>query len=175
MGNRDPFMAPHGFFPCRGDDNWISLCIRNDGEWRVLCELMERPELMTDDTFVTRTARKKNEDQLEQIVSAWTLQHDRWDLTDRLQKSGIASFPVQTCKDLVNDPHLNSRDFFVRLEHPEVGVRTHAGIPWHFSSTPLAVRRPAPLLGQHNEYVVKEILGYSNAQFQTLVDNDVLY
>jgi len=174
MGNRDQWMAPHGYFACRGDDTWIAISVRDDQDWRALSDAMGRPDLGTDKRFATAATRKQHEDALEELVSNWTALHDAWDLTHLLQAAGVVAFPVMNCKDLVEDEHLNDRGFFVRVAHPEVGVRVHAGIPWQLSGTPLSVTRPAPLLGQDNEYVVKEILGRSHEEYERLVTSGVL-
>src|SRR5262249_62187086 len=108
------------------------------------------------------------------ILSAWSVERDPWEITKQLQEAGVAAFPVQNCRDLVEDEHLEARGFFVRLPHPEVGVRTHAGIPWRFSDTPLAVRRPAPLLGGDNEQIVMEIIGRSREEYDRLTADGVL-
>jgi crotonobetainyl-CoA:carnitine CoA-transferase CaiB-like acyl-CoA transferase len=77
-------------------------------------------------------------------------------------------------KDLSTDPHLNSRSIFVYHEHPEVGVQQHVGIPWQLSKTPLAVRHPAPTLGQDTDYVLGKILGYSATDIRALRERQVL-
>jgi crotonobetainyl-CoA:carnitine CoA-transferase CaiB-like acyl-CoA transferase len=196
MGNRDLQMAPHGYFRCRGgpggrapaeggwgsvnspnvdDQRWIALSVGEDAEWRSLCEVIGRPELGSDPRFATAAARKAHEDELEAILGAWTVARDPWEVTEQLQAAGVAAFPVQDCRDLVNDEHLEARGFFVRLPHPEVGVRTHAGIPWRLSDTPLTVRRPAPLLGGDNEHVVIGIVGRSRAEYDRLTADGVLH
>jgi crotonobetainyl-CoA:carnitine CoA-transferase CaiB-like acyl-CoA transferase len=78
-------------------------------------------------------------------------------------------------KDLIEDPHLNARGFFARLSHPEVGVRTHMGMPWLLTQGPNGVRTPAPLLGQHTDQVMQEVLGYSDQVIASLKDEHVLY
>lgn len=175
MGSRDPQMAPHGFFPCAGGDRWIAIAIGNDREWRALCGVMSRPDLAAEARFATAAARKDNEDALEELVGAWTVAHDAWQLTQRLQSAGLAAFVALEIPELVADSHLGARNFFVRLQHPEVGVRVHAGIPWQFSGTPLTVRAPAPLIGADNEYVVMEILGRTRAEYERLLADKVLY
>jgi crotonobetainyl-CoA:carnitine CoA-transferase CaiB-like acyl-CoA transferase len=78
-------------------------------------------------------------------------------------------------KDLIEDPHLNAREFFERLNHPEVGARTHMGMPWRLTQGPNGVRTPAPLLGQHTDQVMREVLGYSDQAIAGLKDERVLY
>jgi crotonobetainyl-CoA:carnitine CoA-transferase CaiB-like acyl-CoA transferase len=79
-----------------------------------------------------------------------------------------------TNKDLAEDPHLNERGFFVEKEHPEVGVRKHAGMPWRMSETPCEVWRAAPTIGQDNDYVYGEVLGFSSAQIADLVEREII-
>jgi benzylsuccinate CoA-transferase BbsF subunit len=136
---------------------------------------MGSPALAADPRFVTEAQRKANEDALEALVAAWTRRYDRWQLTAWLQAAGVAAFPVEDCKDLVEDGHMDGRGFFVRLPHPEVGVRTLSGIPFKLSETPLAVERPAPCMGEANEYVMREILGRSQEEYEAFVASGVLH
>ena len=162
-GNRDPFMAPHGIFRAAGDERWIALAARSDEEWRRLATVMGAPEAAADARFVTLAARKANEDALEAQVTAWTSSRPAEESLALLQGAGLAAFLAMTNRDLFEDPHLRARGFFVELEHPEVGVRRHLGIPWRMSGTPCAVERPAPCLGEATDYVLGEILGLDTA------------
>ncbi len=173
-GNRDPHLAPHGVFRCAGQDQWVSLAVRNDDEWRRLCTVIAQPALASAPRFATLKERKQHEDALEEIITAWTLTRSPQEATEQLQAAGIPSAPAMSNKDLSTDPHLNSRPIFVSLNHPEVGKKQHVGIPWQLSKTPLAVRHPAPTLGQDTEYVLREILGYSEAEVTTLREQQVL-
>ncbi|HEV8711572.1 MAG TPA: CoA transferase [Candidatus Binatia bacterium] len=173
-GNRDPYLAPHGLFRCAGQDQWVSLAVRNDQEWRRLCAIIGQPTLASDPRFSTLSARKQNEDELETIITAWTLTRTPTEVTQQLQTGGIPAAPSMSNKDLATDPHLNSRSIFVYHEHPEVGVKQHVGIPWQMSKTPLSVRHPAPTLGQDTDYVLRDILGYSAEDVVSLRDRQVL-
>lgn len=175
-GNRDRWMAPHGCFKCQGDaDKWVTIICGTEGEWQALCQEMGKPELATDKRFVNVVARKANEDALEESIAAWTKDRDRWEVTEALQKAGVAAFPAMSNKDLATSPHLTARGYLVQKEHPEVGTRIHAGIPWHLSSTPCEVRAAAPLRGQHTDYVLRDVIGLSEAEVQKLRDGQVLY
>lgn len=174
MGNRDPAMAPHGVFRCAGDDEWVSIACGSDAEFRALCAVMEQPGLAADPRFATAAARKQNEDTLEALISEWTRTRDRWAITQALQAAGVAAYPSMTSADLVASPHLRERGIFVELEHPEVGRRTHVGIPWQMSGTPCAVRAPAPLLGQHTDEVLREWLQMSDEEIAGLRERGVL-
>jgi crotonobetainyl-CoA:carnitine CoA-transferase CaiB-like acyl-CoA transferase len=136
---------------------------------------MGKPELATDKRFANATARKANEDALEKIITAWTKERDRWEVTATLQEAGVAAFPSMSNKDLATNPHLQARGYLVQKEHPEVGKRIHAGIPWQMSGTPCEVRAAAPLRGQHTDEVLQGILGLSAAEVQKLQDRQVLY
>lgn len=165
MGNRDPWWAPHGVFPCAGEDRWISLACRDDSEWEALAAEIGEPARAL--RFSRQSGRKAHEDELEAIIAAWTKQQDAWALTRRLQAAGVPAYPSLSMAHLVEDPGLRSRGFFAELPHPKVGVRTHAGIPWLLRNGPNGVRRPAPLLGADSEDVLHE-LGYGDAEIARL-------
>jgi crotonobetainyl-CoA:carnitine CoA-transferase CaiB-like acyl-CoA transferase len=175
-GNRDRWMAPHGCFRCKGDDDkWVTIVCGTETEWQALCKAMDRPDLATDKRFATVAARKANEDTLEEIITTWTKEHDRWEVTETLQKVGVAAFPSMSNKDLATDAHLTARGYLVQQEHPEVGKRIHAGIPWQMSGTPCEVHAAAPLRGQHTDDVLRDILGMSEAEIKSLRNTQVLY
>ena len=174
-GNHDRWMAPHGCFKCQGDDDkWVTIACGTDAEWQALCQAIGQPELGTDKRFANATARKANEVGMEEILTAWTNQRDRWEVTEVLQKAGVAAFPSMSNKDLATNPHLAARGYLVQKEHPEFGKRLHAGIPWQMSATPCEVQTAAPQRGQHTDYVLHDILGMSEAEIQQLRDGQVL-
>ena len=174
MGNRDPHMAPHGVFRSKGDDRWVSLSVRDEAEWQRLCEVMGQPELSSDARFTTLAARKENEATLEEIVTAWTRERTADEATQALQNAGIPAYPALDAIDMVNNPHVGARDYFVELEHPEVGTRRHMGIPWTMSRTPCEIRRPAPCLGQDTDTVLTDIVGLSQDEIAALREKDIL-
>ena len=174
MGNRDPHMAPHGVFRSKGDDRWVSLSIRDEAEWQRLCEVMGQPELSSDARFASLAARKENEAALEETVTAWTQERTADEATQALQNAGIPAYPTLDAIDMVNSPHVGARDYFVELEHPEVGTRRHMGIPWTMSRTPCEIRRPAPCLGQDTDAVLTDIVGLSQDEIAALREKDIL-
>jgi benzylsuccinate CoA-transferase BbsF subunit len=174
-GNRDPQMSPHGVFRCSGEERWVAIAVRGDEEWGRLAEIIGQPALATDERFARLASRKQNEDELEAIVGEWTAGRGAEEITRLLQARGIAAFTSMSNRDLAEDAHLLGRDFFVRLPHPEVGARQHIGIPWRYSRTAVAVRRAAPCLGQDSDYVMKDLLGYSDAEIAQLREAAVLY
>jgi len=118
--------------------------------------------------------RKRNEDELDAIISAWTQPRERWEITALLQAAAVAAIPTMSSKDLAEDPHLKQRGFFPQLEHPEVGRRIHTGIPWTMSGTPCRVQRSAPLMGADTEDVLGSVLGLSSAEIKRLRESGAL-
>jgi benzylsuccinate CoA-transferase BbsF subunit len=173
-GNRVHNMSPHGVFMCEGEDRWVSIACGSDDEWRALCGVMERAELADDPRFKTLADRKTNEDELEMLILEWTITRDPFEIAKACQAAGVAAFPPLKNSELAEDPQLNARNFFVEKEHPEVGVRKHAGIPWKLSETPLEVWRAAPVMGQDNDYVFGELLGMSSDQIKDLMEREVI-
>ena len=176
-GNRDPFMAPHGIFKCQDlpekvmdmtIDRWVSIVCADDAEWGRLARAMGRPELADDPRFKTLAARKANEDELEALITGWTLPQRFDEVARKLQAAGVAAAPCADNRYLCDeDQHVAQRNYWVELNHPEVGVQRHAGIPWRMSGTPTAVRAPAPCLGQHTDETLAR-LGYSKEEVESL-------
>ena len=174
IGNRDTWMSPHGCFRCAGEERWVTIACADETEWRALAGVIG-PELAEDPRFRCAPDRKANEDDLEECITAWTRARDPWEVTRTLQAVGVAAFPSMSPEDLVNDPHLQERGFFARLEHPEVGARTHAGIPWRLAFGPNGVRTPAPLLGAHTDEILRDFLGYSPQEIERMVTEKIVY
>ncbi len=173
-GNRDPDMAPHGVFRCAGEQRWVAIAVRDDAEWARLAGIIGRPELGSDPRFATLSARQAHEDELEALLSAWTVAQEAEDIVGRLQAAGIPASVSMSSRDLSLDPHLAASGMFVALEHPEVGAQQHVGIPWCMSGTPCSVRRAAPCLGEHTDDVLRRILGYTDAHIADLRRDGVL-
>ncbi|MBI3796299.1 MAG: CoA transferase [Deltaproteobacteria bacterium] len=174
-GNRDLWMSPHNCFRCAGEDEWVTIACGSNEEWQALCQAIGQPQFATDPRFRTAVDRKTHEDELEVLLTAWTAQRGKWEVTHTLQAAGVAAFPSMNSKDLAEDRHLNERGFFARLPHGEVGVQTHAGIPWRFTNAPNGVRTPAPLLGADTDTVMRDLLGYSAQEIARLKAEQVLY
>lgn len=162
IGNHDPWMSPHNCYKARGDaEHWVTIAVGNEREWQALCEAMGKPSMAQDPRFHDAPARKQNEAELDRIINAWTSERDRWEITEILQRAGVAAIPTFTNEDVAKDRHMRERGFLIELPHPEIGPYTHAGVPWTMSRTPSKVRTPAPRLGADTDYVLREILGYS--------------
>lgn len=176
-GNLDPFMSPHGIFRCLDlperiadvvIDQWVSIVCADDHQWLRLTRAIGKPELAADARFMTLADRKRNEDVLEAIINEWTSTRRVADVVESLQAAGVAASACADNKYLAEDPNLNARKYFVELEHPEVGVRKHCGMPWRMSATPCEVRSPGPCIGQHTDEVLTTTLGYSASEVEHL-------
>jgi benzylsuccinate CoA-transferase BbsF subunit len=152
-GNRHDTMAPHNCYRCRGDDNWISIAVATDEEWRALCGVIGRPELAEDERFTAAAARKDHEGEVDRIVGEWAATQEDYQAMHRLQAVGIAAAPSLSNKALVEDPHLRERQVLVQVNHPVLGKDWVVAPPWRLSGTPASVRTRAPLLGEHNHAV----------------------
>src|SRR5262249_28847073 len=148
-----------GVFRADGPDRWIAIAVEDDAAWARLARAIERPELADDPRFATLVARKRHEDDLEAVVTGVTHAHGAEETTARPQAAGVAAFVSASNRDLAEDPHLAERGFFVDLPHPEVGVRRHLGMPWHFSASPSRVAAPAPCLGADTDDVLRSVCG----------------
>jgi benzylsuccinate CoA-transferase BbsF subunit len=175
QGNHDTEMSPHSVFPAEGHDQWIAIAVSSDDEWQTMCEVMGRPELARDRRFADLVARKKNEVELDGLIAEWTKRDSPYALMNALQAKGVAAAPVMSVFDLVESRHLRERGYFVEIDHPEVGPRMTPGIPAKFGGLTDLHYYPAPTLGQHNEYVFKEIVGLDDATFDRLVADKVIH
>ena len=158
-GNRHPDMAPHATYACR-DGDWIAIAVNSDPRWRALAEAMGQAGLAGDPRFATHAARKANEAELDRLVSAWTAGRDAAELVRELQRRGVAAAKSQNSLDLVSDAQLWSRGFFRDVADPAGQSRPIVGPAWRMSRE-AAIAEAAPRLGQHNAYVLGEILGLS--------------
>jgi benzylsuccinate CoA-transferase BbsF subunit len=174
-GNRHDTMAPHNCYRCRGDDNWISIAVATDEEWRALCGVIGRPELAEDERFTTAAARKDHEGEVDRIVGEWAATQEDYQAMHRLQAVGIAAAPSLSNKALVEDPHLRERQVLVQVNHPVLGKDVVVAPPWRLSGTPASVRTRAPLLGEHNHAVFEGLLGLSAGEIRQLEAEEVIY
>lgn len=174
-GNRCSYSVPHGVYRCRGEDRWCAIAIFSDDEWGRLCQVMGRPELATVPRFASFQQRRENEDEIDRLISEWTAERPAEEVMRMLQGVGIAAGVAQTGKDLLeNDPQLAHRHFFRKLEHREIGRHHYEAPPFRLSKTPCELTTAGPCMGEHNEYVCKEMLGFSDKEYSDLMADRVL-
>lgn len=172
-GNRCPGVAPHGVYRCSGHERWCAITVFTEEEWQSLCNVMGQPDMACDPRFVTMMARWHNRGILDQLIESWTMEHAAEEVMMLLQEAGIAAGIVSNGQDVNEDPQLNGRGFYRELSHPEIGTHRYLMPPFRLSKTPGEPRMPAPCLGQHNEYVYREILGMSDEEFVQLLNEGI--
>ena len=174
-GNRDDTMAPHNCYRCQGEDKWISIAVDNENEWNSLCSAMGNPDWCRNGKFSAARLRKQHEDELDSLISEWTIKHSHYEIMNILQSAGVAAVPSLSNQEIYDDPHLNERDFAATLEHSVIGKQSVLNPPWKLSETPAKVSLPGPLLGEHNDYVLGELLGLSADEIAQLKEEKVVY
>jgi benzylsuccinate CoA-transferase BbsF subunit len=174
QGDRDSNMVPHGIFPCSGEDRWVAIAVSDQEEWKKFCLLLKKEAWIEDERFKTLRARKHNENELEKLISQWTRQRTSEEVMDLCQKAGIPAGKVANAEDLFNDPQLNHREHFKKLEHKEIGAYTIELPSVRFSKMPHQPQHPAPLLGEHTDLVLRDILGYTDEEIAEFLIEGVI-
>ncbi|HEY2986981.1 MAG TPA: CoA transferase [Candidatus Binatia bacterium] len=172
--NRDPHAAPHGAYPCQGDDRWCAISVSSESEWKALCRFMGNPSWSAGKKFASHESRKANEDELDRHVGAWTSGLSAHDVMEKLQKAGVKAGVVNRMCDVYEDPQLKSRPQWVELDHPEIGNMHYQRPPFLLGKTPPGPAQRDPLLGEHNEYFYRELLGLSRIEYEELVKEGVI-
>jgi benzylsuccinate CoA-transferase BbsF subunit len=175
IGNQHPTGAgaPHGVFPCAGEDRWISIAVLTDSEWHGLCAAMGNPQWATDPRLATMTGRISGLDYLHDRLSEWTEQFNDYKLAAELQQHGVAAAPVLNVADLFHDSHFRARNTFVVVQHPLGFSETIYG-SYVKASRSVPIIKPGPVMGQDNERVLRGIVGLSGADYDALVAADVI-
>ncbi len=177
QGNRSDHIdaAPSGCYPCRGRDRWCVISVSTDDEWFALCTVLGRPDILNDDRLRTLSGRRSHEVHLDGLIGQWTIERTPEEIVDLLQQAGVPAGVVQSAEDLVGDPHLSARRFFVPLEHPAFGLTLNDRPPIRFEDDETVDWKAAPQLGEDNRYVFRELLGLSEEEFLDYIEQGVIY
>ena len=176
-GNEDPAMSPHGCYPCAGDDRWIAIAIDNDAAWQALCRVMRRADWAADGRYADVLSRITHRAELDRMLAFETRQHNNHALMAQLQAEGVAAGAVMDSKDLLFNEHLEAREFYEVIEHhPATGMPPlpYPGRPWKLSGTPAIEPKAAPIMGEHNQTLLGELLGKTDAQVAELAAADII-
>ncbi len=173
-GNRCRYAAPHGVYPCKGDDRWCAIGVFDDSQWDSLCKVIGSNSLTREIRFRTLKGRQENETELDALISDWTVTQSAEEVVHRMQSEGVPAGVVADGRDLHSDPQLLHRQHFHTLVHPELGAHSYEMPSWRLSKTPCEIRRPSPCLGEHTEYVCTEILGMADNEFIELLNEGIL-
>ncbi|MDO8672720.1 MAG: CoA transferase, partial [Dehalococcoidia bacterium] len=173
MGNRHRSMAPHGCYRCRGVDSWVTIAVASDDQWQRFATAIGSPAWTKDERFRNGLGRLENYINLDRLVEQWTLERDHIDVMHLLQSAGVPAAAVYNNVEQIDDPHLTGRGFYEWVTHPEAGTHRYQGVPVKLSRTPGGIQRPSPCLGQHNDYVLRDLLGLSARETRDLHDKGV--
>ena len=171
IGNRDHSGGVQGCYQTMGDDRWMVVSARNDAEWQSLTIVLGPDGWSETDTPANLAAAYSRHDEVDDVLTAWAAGRTREEAVEAMRGAGVPAGPVNDARDLLLDPHLRERAFYELVDHAEgtgVGRRPLIGRGYRLSRTPPQIDRPAPPLGEANEYVFKELLGMSDERFEQL-------
>jgi benzylsuccinate CoA-transferase BbsF subunit len=170
-GNRDSAMAPHNCYRCKGEDQWITIAVETEAEWSALRSVIVDPEL-GDEAFAGSPERWRNQERLDAIVERWTREREPREAMEILQRAGVAAMVVHTGASIGKDPHVQERGVFETVVHPRIGEKVVVRPPWRLEG--VGVDRAAPLIGEHTETILEEILGLSRDEIDRLEEAGVI-
>jgi CoA:oxalate CoA-transferase len=172
LGSAHPSITPFQGFETK--DSWIITPIGNDSLWKTFCSVLERDDLTDDHRFATNPLRTEHKDELIPILAKELKEKTSQEWSDLFEAAGLPYSPINTMKDICEDPHISYRKMLVEIDQPRVGTMKIAGSPIHLSETPGEVYAPAPLLGEHTEEVLRTVLSYTDDEIQALKDQGVI-
>ena len=167
-GNSCDYAAPHGIYRCQGEDRWVAIAVMSDAEWKNFVKAIGSPVWAKDKKYAKSAGRVADSDELDRLVEGWTLDHTPEQVQEILQSVGVGAGKVSNAKDLDEDPQMAHYNFYREMDHPYMGkLRYYHPAPIKLSEVETAVQRPV-LVGEHTDYVCKEILGMSQDEIDTL-------
>ncbi len=164
LGNAHPSIVPYQPFPT--SDDWIIVAVGSERLWKNFVEVMNLPELKESDKFASNADRLANRHELVSLLAERFREKGSKEWLKKLDSVGIPSSPILTLVDSLNHEHLLARGMVIELEHPTIGLYKALGSPLNLSGTPVTYRRPAPMLGEHNQEILQE-LGFSAREIET--------
>ena len=168
-GNKHPDHAPHGVYPCEGDDAWVVIQVTDEIQWQRLQDLI--PALAP---FGDVDERLDKREALDECVRAWTQQRPAAAVMQLLQGVGVTAAKLNNAQAILDEPHLQDRGYLQWLEREYVGVQPHPSPPFRVTADPIPITSPAPTLGQHNHDILGELLGLGAAELEELEQQGVI-
>jgi crotonobetainyl-CoA:carnitine CoA-transferase CaiB-like acyl-CoA transferase len=172
LGNRSHNRAPQGVYPCAGEEEWVAISVESDGEWDALADLLGGG--MKDPGLAGLKGRRARHDAIDAAIASWTSGRDRFEAMRELQARGIRASALMTNEDLVDGEQMNARGFIVEWDQVDVGPRRFPGFPLHFEDPAEIPMKGSPGLGEDNERVLVDVLGYTPERVAELEASEVL-
>jgi crotonobetainyl-CoA:carnitine CoA-transferase CaiB-like acyl-CoA transferase len=173
-GNDDEAGAPHGVYPCAGDDRWLAIAVWSDEEWQRLREVLGDPPWARDPRFASAAGRREHREEIDAGIAQWTRAGAPHEHMAKLQAAGVEAGAVQRHEDLLLDPQLAHRGHFVRMPHAQLGELSFEHSALVFSASPRLLDAPGPNLGEHTDLVLEELLGLGADERASLRADGVL-
>ena len=172
-GNFHPEICPHGAYPCQSA-GWISIAAATEAEWQALCGVLAADDLAADPRFASLALRLENRHALDAALAALTAHQDAADLAERLRAAGVPASKSMSSIDLCSDAYLWGREAYRMVTDHAKGSRPIIGPSWRITPDGPSVERGAPLLGEHNDYVYREILGLPQDRLDDLIARKIV-
>ena len=161
LGNAHPSITPYEAFRAR--DRWFALAAANERQWAILCDTIGQPGLQDDPRFADNSARVDNREALRKVLDEAFLSRSAEEWLAEFRRAGLPCGPINTIPEVFAHPQADARGFVTGVDHPSAGTVQFPSFPYKLSQTPANVRMPPPMLGQHTEQVLVELLDYSPA------------
>jgi len=172
IGSGHPSIAPFDVFETK--DGWVVIAIGNDALWKMFCKTINKEDLLDDPRFTTNPKRSKNYKKLKPIITEWFKEKTVEETLNILMNAGVPVGEVNTIDKIVDDPNIKLREMIVEVEHPLAGKVKITGTPIKLSITPGKVEKPSPVLGQHTEEILEELLGFSKEEINRLREEGII-
>ena len=166
IGSMNPHEAPMAAFRCK--DGYIIIATVGDEHWQRFCRAVNRPDWASDPGYRTKRQRWEKKYILQEEIEKITTRYTVKEVGEMMDRERVANSPILNIKQVVEDPHLNDRRYFIDVEHPVIGRAKIPGIPFKMSETPGGVERSSPLVGEHNEFILGKYLGISSKEIDQL-------
>jgi crotonobetainyl-CoA:carnitine CoA-transferase CaiB-like acyl-CoA transferase len=173
-GNRGPAAAPQGLYACTEPESWLAIAVETDDQWRGLGRAIDRPDLADDPSLATREDRRMHHDRIDDAIAAWTITRDVDDAVAALNRVGVPAARVIDPRTASRQPQLAARGYFELVEHPVAGAHPTPTLPWRARGVDRWIRRPAPLLGEHNREVLGGQLGCTDDELAALETDGII-
>jgi benzylsuccinate CoA-transferase BbsF subunit len=175
-GNSSPHAAPHGVYRCKGTNRWCAIAVYTEDEWQSLVVALGNPAWADGERFNTFEGRKANEQELEHHIEQWTIELAPHEVMQRLQSHGVPAVAVQTIEDLmVDDSQMKIRHHYHTLHHSEAGDMTYEEPIYKLAGIGARLRSPAPIIGQHTDYICRDVLGLTESEMNQLMADRVIF